>query len=154
EQIRSAISTQASEWFAASDAAPLEGDGAAAFIAWLQTSPVHVEEFLGVAATARDLAAAGAALEPSLESLLARAQREDEATVRPLWNQILGPVRREHGHGWRLAGGAIAAVGALTAIVLAVQLWRPLPRSASESLAAARVLHFQTLHGQQRSYPL
>jgi len=153
EQIRSAISAQASEWFVANDAGPLEGEQVAAFIAWLQASPVHVEEFLGVAATARDLAAAGAALEPSLESLLARAEREDEVTVRPLWNRILEPVRREHGYGWRLAGGAIAAVGALAAIVL-VQLWRALPRNAPESPAAAQVLHVQTLHGQQRSYPL
>jgi transmembrane sensor len=154
EQVRSAISAQASEWFVANDAGPLEGELAVAFIAWLKVSPVHVEEFLGVATTARDLAAAGAALEPSLESLLARAAGEDDVTVRPLWNRILEPVRREHGYGWRLAGGAIAAIGALAAIVLGVQLWRALPRSAPESSAAAQLLHFQTLHGQQRSYPL
>jgi len=154
EQVRSAISAQASEWFVANDAGPLDGEQAAAFIAWLQASPVHVEEFLGVATTARGLAAAGAVLEPSLGSLLARAADENEVTIRPLWNQVLDAVRREHGHNWRLAGRAIAAVGALAAIVLAVQLWRALPRNAPESPAAAQVLHFQTLHGQQRSYPL
>jgi len=154
EQVRSAISAQASEWFVANDAGRLEGEQAAAFVAWLQASPVHVEEFLGVATTARDLAAAGAALEPSLENLLARAEGQDEATVLPLWNQILDAVRGEHGHNWRLAGRAVAAVGALAAIVLAVQLWRALPRSAPESPATVQVLHFQTLHGQQRSYPL
>ena len=154
EQVRSAISAQAIEWFVARDVGPLDRKEVAAFLAWLQASPVHVEEFLGVAATARDLRAAGAALEPSLGSLLARARTEDEVTVLPLWNRILEPVRRERWYGWRLAGGAIAAVGALAAIVLAVQLWRALPRSASEPPGAAQVLHFQTLHGQQRSYPL
>jgi transmembrane sensor len=154
EQVRSAISALASEWFVASDAGPLDGEQAAAFIAWVQASPVHVEEFLGVAATVRDLPAAGAALEPSLENLLARVEGADDVTVRPLWNQILEPVRRKHGYNWRLAGRAIAAVGALAAIVLAVQLWRALPRSAPESPAGAQVLHFQTLHGQQHSYPL
>jgi transmembrane sensor len=154
EQVRSVITAQASEWFVASDAGPLAGEQAAGFIAWLQASPVHVEEFLGVAATARDLPAAGAALESTLESLLARAAREDEVIVHPLWNRILEPVSRGHGHGWRLAGGAIAAVGALAGIVLAVQLWRSLPRSAPEAPALAQVLHFQTPHGQQRSYSL
>jgi transmembrane sensor len=154
EQVRSAISAQASAWFVARDMGPLNREEVAAFVAWLQASPVHVEEFLGVAATARDLPAAGAALEPSLESLLARAKAEDEVTVRPLWSRILEPVRREHAHDWRLAGRAIAGVGAIAAIVLAVQLWRALPHSAREPPAAAQVLHFQTLHGQQRSYPL
>jgi transmembrane sensor len=79
---------------------------------------------------------------------------EDEETVRPLWNRIMEPVRREPAHDWRLAGRAIAAVGLIVAIVLAVQLWRVLPHSAPEPPVAAQVLHFQTLHGQQRSYPL
>jgi transmembrane sensor len=154
EPVRSAISVQASEWFVANDDGPLEGEEAAAFVAWLQGSPVHVEEFLGVAATARELGAAGAALEPSLERLLADAKSEDEGIIRPLWNRVVEPVRREHGHHWRLAGRALAAIGALAAMVLAVQLWRALPRAAGESPVAVQVLHFQTLHGQQRSYAL
>ena len=55
EQVRAAIAEQAGEWFVANEEGPLEVRDAAALAAWLKTSPVHIEEFLGVAAIARDL---------------------------------------------------------------------------------------------------
>ena len=43
EEIREAIAEQASEWFIENRSGPLDGEASARFMAWLQTSPVHVE---------------------------------------------------------------------------------------------------------------
>jgi ferric-dicitrate binding protein FerR (iron transport regulator) len=75
EQVRAAIAEQASEWLVASDERPLDARDAAALAAWLKTSPVHVEEFLGVSAVARDLREARADPEYALDAILARASR-------------------------------------------------------------------------------
>ncbi len=55
EKIRAAIAEQAGEWFVANDEGPLDARDSAALAAWLKTSPVHIEEFLGVSVIARDL---------------------------------------------------------------------------------------------------
>jgi len=72
EQVRAAIAEQAGEWLVASDEGPLDTQEAAALSAWLKASPVHVEEFLGVSAVARDLRAARADPEYALDAILAR----------------------------------------------------------------------------------
>src|ERR1700751_3090427 len=78
EQIRAVVAEQAAEWFVANDERRLEGRESAALVAWLKTSPVNVEEFLGVTVIARDLREACADRGESLEALVARA-RSDEA---------------------------------------------------------------------------
>jgi len=50
EQVRATIAEQASEWLVTNDEAPLNTPDSVALVAWLKASPVHVEEFLGVAA--------------------------------------------------------------------------------------------------------
>jgi len=58
EEIRGAIAQQAGEWFIAHQAGPLAAGDGAAFLAWLRASPIHVQEYLGVARIANGLAAA------------------------------------------------------------------------------------------------
>src|ERR1700751_4868745 len=77
EQGRAVVAEQAAEWFVANDAGPLEERESGALVAWLKTSPVNVEEFLGVTVIARDLREACADPEESLEALLARAQVDE-----------------------------------------------------------------------------
>jgi ferric-dicitrate binding protein FerR (iron transport regulator) len=48
EQVRVAIAEQAGEWFVANDEGPLNARDALAIAGWLRTSPLHIEEFLGV----------------------------------------------------------------------------------------------------------
>ena len=52
EQVRAVIAEQAGEWFVVNDEGPLDARDSAALAAWLKTSPVHIEEFLGVSAIA------------------------------------------------------------------------------------------------------
>src|SRR5579862_5508870 len=93
ETIRAAIAEQAGEWFVANDEGPLDAHDSEALAAWLMTSPVHIEEFLGVATIARDLADARSDPDYSLESILARARNVDDTPVQPLWPRVVEVVR-------------------------------------------------------------
>jgi transmembrane sensor len=81
QQIRAAITERAAQWFMAHRAGALDESERAAFLAWLKTSPVHVEEYLGVTALERSMAAAAGGLDMELASLLERAR---QSTSTPL----------------------------------------------------------------------
>src|ERR1700674_4882503 len=81
EQVRAAIAEQAGEWLVANDDGPLHARDSADLAAWLKTSPVHIEEFLGVSVIARDLREARTHPEYSLDAILARARAEEESPV-------------------------------------------------------------------------
>lgn len=55
EQIRLAIAEQAADWFVAHRTETLDEGGREAFTAWLKASPVHVEEYLRMAAISGEL---------------------------------------------------------------------------------------------------
>jgi transmembrane sensor len=147
EQVRAAIAEQAGAWFVANDEGPLNPEDSAALVAWLQASPVHVEEFLGVSVIARDLAKAGTDPESSLDALLARARAEDEVTIRPLWPRVAAavfPAGR-----WLTAAATMAALSALTLGLLL--FWSARPAREVSVSAGTSALHFATRHGEQVS---
>src|SRR6266850_352148 len=109
EKVRAAIAEQAGEWFVANDEEPLDAQDSAALAAWLKTSPVHVEEFLGVSAIARDLKEARTDPEYSLEAVLARARAEGSSPVQPLWPRVVDAVRGGTSRRWLTAAAATAA---------------------------------------------
>ena len=77
EQVRAAVAQQAGTWFIANQSGSLEQAERAAFVAWLKASPIHVEEYLGVALIAHDLPAAMDEPDMPLESLLEMARDDD-----------------------------------------------------------------------------
>ena len=77
EQVRAAVAQQAGTWFIANRSESLEQAERAAFVAWLKASPIHVEEYLGVAFIAHDLPAAAEDPQEPLESLIALARADD-----------------------------------------------------------------------------
>jgi ferric-dicitrate binding protein FerR (iron transport regulator) len=81
EQVRAAIAEQAGEWFVANEEGPMDARDCAALTEWFKTSPVHIEEFLGVSVVARDLKDASADPAYSLEAILARASAEEGRPV-------------------------------------------------------------------------
>jgi transmembrane sensor len=81
EEIHAAIAEQAGEWFIANQAGPLSGEDSAAFLAWLQTSPIHVREYLGVARIAHHLPAAVGQPHVPLEAFLAEQRVGDDTVV-------------------------------------------------------------------------
>src|SRR5437016_3041644 len=76
ERIRVAIAEQAGDWFVAHRSGSLTHTDRVAFVAWLRASPVHVEEYLGVAHVAHDLPAVTSELGDSQELLVAQARAD------------------------------------------------------------------------------
>jgi transmembrane sensor len=152
EQMRAAIAEQAADWFVANDEGPLDEQQSAALVAWLKASPIHVEEFLRVAAVARDLPAACAHPAHSADALLARARAEAEGPVESWWSRLLAPLTDLPARRWQTAAVAVAALGvASVALLLSRNLGPVAPLPAPEVVA---VLHYSTHHGELQTYRL
>lgn len=119
EQIRAAIAEQASEWFMENRSGPLDHKESARFMAWLQASPMHVEEYLRIAALAPDLEAAAKTNKTPRETLLVRARGEPDGIVgfdRTGLAQRPALARRRRSPVWSLAAAAALAVVAVTTV--------------------------------------
>ena len=91
EQVHAAVAQQAGSWFIANESGSLEQAERADFVAWLKASPIHVEEYLGIALVAHDLPAAAEDPQLPLESLIELARADDSDGVVPL--EAYAPVR-------------------------------------------------------------
>jgi len=149
EKICAAIAEQAGEWFVANDEGPLDAQDSAALAAWLKTSPVHIEEFLGVSTIARDLKEASTDSEYSLEAILARARAADDTPVQPLWPRVIDAVKGRTSGRRLTAAVAMAACAVLSLGLLWEWNVRPIQHpSAPDGIMA---LHYETRHGEQLS---
>jgi transmembrane sensor len=143
EQIRTVVARQAADWFIANQGATPDYPERTAFMAWLKASPIHVEEYLGVALVARDLPAAADDPDISLESLLelARADAADNVVPVPALYRREPAVRRMPvQRRWSLAGAAAAAVAIMAASVF---WWTTAGQSGN------LVQTYRTAHGEQ-----
>ena len=147
EQVRAAIAEQAGEWFVANDEGPLDARDSAVLATWLKTSPVHVEEFLGVTTIARDLKEARTDPEYSLAAILARAQTEDDAAVQPLWLRVIDTVRGTSSRRWFPAAVTTAACAVLSLGLLL--RWNVRPIAHPPAPDGITALHIETRHGEQ-----
>jgi transmembrane sensor len=156
EQIRAAIAEQASEWFIENRSGLLDQKESARFMAWLRASPMHVEEYLRVAALAPDLQTAAKTNKTPRETLLARARGEPDGIV-SVDRAGLGPLpalaRRRRWPAWSLAAAATLTVVVVTTVWLMRDGERfALPRSYStvrgeqriQTLPDGSVLHLNT----------
>jgi transmembrane sensor len=121
-QSRDVIADEAADWFVANRGGSLERNSRAAFIAWLKASPLHVEEYLRIAAVARDLAAAADDPQVDVESLLAQALREAENVVARDPFQWRRATMREPLRWLRLWPRA-AMAAAILLLVAAATIW-------------------------------
>jgi transmembrane sensor len=110
------IAEEAADWVV-ENREPLDPNARAAFVAWLKASPVHVEEYLGIAALARDFTAAADDASLDVESLLAQASSEAENIV-PLDHRARSRATPRATIPWSraLAAAAILLTIAATAI--------------------------------------
>jgi len=141
EEVREIIAAQAGEWFLAHRSGALDAAARREFHAWLAASPVHVEEYLGVASIARKLPAAAADPDMPLEAILERVREErgGVATLEELSPSRLPRRRIALTRRW-------AAVAASLAVIGGVALWWSGNRAAAE--------HYATRHGEQRTWRL
>lgn len=143
EQVRTIVARQAADWFIANQGATPDYPERAAFVAWLRASPIHIEEYLGVALVARDLPAAADDPELSLESLLELARADAAGNVVPvpaLYRREPAARRVPLPRQWSLVGAAAAAVA-----ILAVSVFWWTTAGQSGNL----VQTYRTAHGEQ-----
>jgi transmembrane sensor len=138
EQVREIIAQQAGEWFVAHRAGSLDATERRAFDAWLTASPVHVEEYLGVALISRHLPVAADDPNMPLETILDRVREENGniTAFESVAPSSLMPdrTRRMPSWGW-------AAVPAALAVIGSALLWWSGVQTKAE--------HYATRHGEQ-----
>jgi transmembrane sensor len=143
-QVRAAVAQQAGSWFIANQSGPLEHAERAAFVSWLKASPVHVEEYLGVALIAHDLPAAADDPQMPLEALieLARADNSDDVVSLEAFVPVREPApqRTRVPLRWSLA----TLVGAVVLLLAASALWW---MRDGEFLGIPKT--YETSHGEQ-----
>jgi transmembrane sensor len=83
EQIRLAIAQQAAEWFVAQRTSPLDEAERAAFAVWLKTSPVHIDEYLRMAAISGKLSLAAQDPQLPVAAWIAEAMSEAAGVEAP-----------------------------------------------------------------------
>ena len=115
--IRDAIAEQATDWFIGNRGGPLDREASASFVAWLRTSPVHVEAYLRIAALAPEYGEAAKSVETPLEELLAQAREDNVLSLgvsqaRP----FAALIRHRHRRGWSLAAAAALVFVAIATI--------------------------------------
>lgn len=143
EQILASIAEQAGAWFVENRCGPLNSEARASFIAWLRASPIHVQEYLGIAALAGDLAAAVNDPQVSPESLLAEARADVGNVVsfgRPLPTHTPARPRLRVSQAWPLASAAAAALVFVTFAIV----W-----SGRDGERFGLPKTYSTAHGQQ-----
>jgi transmembrane sensor len=136
---RAFIARQAADWFVANQGALPGQAERAAFVSWLRTSPLHVEEYLGMAVVASDLRMATAGSDETLESLLDMARADVAGRVVPVRPpQMREPSTRQFAplRRWSLAAAAVAA--------LAVVAWW-----SSAHLSEPQLQRYVTGRGEQ-----
>ncbi len=151
ERLRDLIAQQAADWFVANRAEPSVREREE-FAAWLKTSPLHVEEYLGVATIARDLRDVGADPQSSADEIVARARAAEAEPIRALWPRILGTTRDPLSPRRHAAAVTLALVAVLSVGLLAWWNFGRDPRAIVPEAVAT--LRFETGHGDQQTHRL
>ncbi len=145
---RELISEQAADWFVANRAGLTEQQ-CTDFAAWLQASPMHVEEYLHLATLSHDLREACDQPDNSIEQIVARARAGDR--VVPLRPYARTDIDKKGPSWWPRAAVALAALAALDVGLYATRgHWLSRSHVASETTT----VHFVTRHGQQQTIVL
>jgi len=137
------IAILAGEWFLAHRSSAMDAAAVARFYEWLTASPLHVEEYLGVARVASLLPTAAVDPDSPLEKILERLRGEVQsvASNEPQLRAAVSPV-----HERKLPRWAFVAVSAMLAVVAIALLWW--------KVAGTMVEHDATRHGELKSVQL
>jgi transmembrane sensor len=149
DKSRAAITDQAAAWFVTHRAGALDERQRTQFFVWLKASPIHMEEYLSIAALESSLGAATEDPETSLESLLEAARRDTSAQVLDLRSGLAAsarpPQRARASNPWWLGAAALAGIGMVAAVLVwafGEGQWLTLPKS------------YETTHGGQGTWQL
>src|SRR5882724_2534761 len=147
EDIRAMIARDAADWFLVNREDTITEDARERFARWLKASPLHVEEYLAIAAVAKDLHAATSDMALDPEALSDVHEKESQNIV-DLHGRV--PVLSIDGSDARAARShrRTTMFAGLTAAMLAVVI--------GISAIALRIspATYRTAHGEQSTWPL
>jgi transmembrane sensor len=142
DPVRIAVAGQAAEWFVANQGAAADDALRSEFVAWLKASPMHIEEYLGVAVIARDLRILVDDADLPLQTHEERARDDDADRVVPI-SPLLSRESRERRipqvNRWSIWVAAAATI----ALAVSVAWWTLVDRSS------ATAQWYRTQHGEQ-----
>ena len=161
DALRRLIAGQAAEWHVAHAGCVLDPQRAREFMRWLRTSPIHVAEYLAIAAIAKDVSRAARDSTESLQDLLAEGEEPsvrrlqaptddtpyEMLSPRAYHRRASGGVRRRYVSQRPIIQWVSAAAVALAASVAVIAGWH-------WSAAPAHVETIATRHGEERSFQL
>ena len=139
DQVRIAAAGQAAEWFIANQVPAPDHPQRAAFVAWLKSSPIHIEEYLGVALVARDLRMAADDSDETLESLLELARADAAGRVVPVH-----PLKRREPPARQYVSTRRWALAAVAIVATASVAWWMTAENPD-----SRPQRYRTHHGEQ-----
>jgi transmembrane sensor len=151
QQIRSAIAQLAAEWYIANRTGPLSDAKRGEFLAWLKSSPVHIEEYLAIAAIDRVLPQATDNPRLALDALIELARDDHSAGVVGMFPEFPardGADRRVQAPGQPWLRFAAVGISCIAGIWL---LWSTL---AQHGEGTAPPTAYETARGVQRSWSL
>lgn len=151
ERVRDLITQQAADWFVA-NRAKLSEQERDAFAAWLRASPIHVEEYLGIALTARDMKEACDLPDNSIESVVARARADESTLVQPFWPGLVAPVKELLSFNWQRVAVSVAAL--VVVGVGFVALWHVSIAPGINPSDQVVTQQFSTRHGELQALRL
>lgn len=144
-RVREIIAHQAGDWFVAHRAGSMSASDRSAFKAWLAASPIHVEEYLGVALLARRLPVAANDPELPLEVILERVRQENIGKLARLGSGRIhrGPVvfTARFARSWQWVATAATVLLSVTTL-----LWWNADRALTE--------RYSTRHGETKVWRL
>ena len=144
QRVRFAIAEQAAGWFIRHRTEELNATERGAFDAWLAESPVHIEEYLGIAQLTQDLpfAAVGPAFD--VERLVKQTSIDESIDLDFTAPRATSEAARERAYPVRRA--ALAAMAAMLVVIGIGLYWWSGYQGVTE--------RFATQHGEQRTWQL
>lgn len=147
------IDQEAADWFVRNRAKAMPAEERAAFIVWLRSSPLHVEEYLKTAVTSRDLHQAARSMDCDIEALLAEARAEDSPNIVPLWSRHQPEDVRPGNFTNRPSAWSrfrpVAAIAASILVIIGAVFWME-----RDGQRFGLPKEFVTVHGEQGSWLL
>ena len=145
DQIRAVVSQQAADWVVTNQDGMPDEMQRADFVAWLKASPMHVDEYLGMALVTRDLRAAIRDARVSSQTLIEQARSDSTGVVAIGVRAATAEPTAERlpfGSRWALAATAAA-------MLLAAAVWWALGAGFGSMPTA-----YRTAHGEQNAWRL
>ena len=145
ERLRELVAEEAATWFVENREGTLTAQQEEEFIQWLQTSPVHVAEYLAISGLGRDIGGVAKGVDTPVSDLIHRVAAE--SNIKPLRSgndTRLRKVAMKRQRRWLLLSSPVVRFSAMTAaLAIVLGSWSWLTHQKNDQ-------QFATRHREQR----